>query len=245
MIKVEVCVESLESVLTAQRAGAHRVELNSGIGLGGLTPTLNLLKQVRVKTQLPIICMVRPRAGDFCYTEHELELMLVEAKVLMECGADGLAIGVLDAQRRVSQDAVAKFKDICGDGELVFHRAFDCVVDLWQAASELIKLGVDRILTSGGQNTAMAGKAQLADLQSEFGHQIEILPGSGIRSSNVAELVESTGCQQVHGTFATTVETGSLPSDINFNEPLGLASNQKKETNLEELNSVLSVLQSR
>ncbi|MEE2642594.1 MAG: copper homeostasis protein CutC [Planctomycetota bacterium] len=240
--QVEVCVESLGSALAAEAGGADRIELNSAIGLGGLTPTTTLLHQLRTRISLPVVCMVRPRAGDFCYSQNEFDLMASECSALLEAGAEGIAIGFLDPGRKIDRPRLKKFKSLCGDRELVFHRAFDCASDPSEAIRVLIDHGIQRVLTSGGAATAMQGRQQLHSLVNRFGDRIEILPGAGINSLNVVELVSETGCRQVHGTFAKTVESGSTLSEINFNQPLGLESNQMRESCEQEIRKVVQHL---
>lgn len=243
-IRLEVCVESLQSAVAAEQAGADRIELNSALPLGGLTPTVALLQQVRDGIELPVICMVRPRAGDFFYSPAEFDLMLYEAESLLAAGSDGLAVGCLDATGRIDGRRVEKLRQICQSRELIFHRAFDCTTDLDAAAQQLIDLGVDRILTSGGEETAIRGQSTIAKLQSKFGQQIEILPGSGISSQNVVELLQQTGCRQVHGTFRAVVRTGSqYKPPIHFNQMLGLAADEKYESCAEEIRRVIQRIQ--
>lgn len=239
---IEVCIESVESAEIAEQAGADRIELNSALALGGLTPTCQLLAQVRSRVELPIICMVRPRPGDFFYSAAEFERMLEEARALLNAGADGLAVGVLTGGNRIDLSRLAMIREVCHSKELVFHRAFDCVVDVDSALQQLIQAGVDRILTSGLSETAWEGRETIKQLISGYADQIEILPGSGIRPSNVVDLVRETGCQQIHGTFSHPVPTGAVASTINFNSIIGLASNEKMQTDAEQIRDIVSRL---
>lgn len=242
-IVLEVCIESVESAVVSEIEGADRIELNSAVALGGLTPTTSLLTAVKSRIDLPIICMVRPRPGDFFYTDDEFELMISEARQLLNAGADGLATGLLKTNGEVDTRRTGQLREVCNDKELVFHRAFDCSPDIMSAAGELVDLGIDRILTSGGEPTAVAGQAKIAELQAMFGHQIEILPGSGINHENVLSLLETTGCSQVHGTFRKPVSTGATcPGRLNFNEIIDLAANQKYESSSEEIQKVIKAV---
>jgi len=197
----EVCAGSVQDCINAQLGGADRVELNSALHLGGLTPSLAMLKLVKEKTSLKVICMDRPRAAGFCYDDVEIETMFEDAKILLENGADGISFGFLNSDATINVTETKKMVELIHQyqKEAVFHRAFDCVDDPMHAIKQLIDCGVDRILTSGLQPTAMQGASVLEKLQSEFGNQIELLAGSGINANNIRTLKEQTGIHQFHG----------------------------------------------
>ena len=197
----EVCAGSVQDCINAQLGGADRVELNSALHLGGLTPSLAMLKLVKEKTSLKVICMDRPRAAGFCYDDVEIETMFEDAKILLENGADGISFGFLNSDATINVTETKKMVELIHQyqKEAVFHRAFDCVDDPMHAIKQLIDCGVDRILTSGLQPTAMQGTSVLEKLQSEFGNQIELLAGSGINANNIRTLKEQTGLHQFHG----------------------------------------------
>ncbi len=197
----EVCAGSVQDCINAQLGGADRVELNSALHLGGLTPSLAMLKLVKEKTSLKVICMDRPRAAGFCYDDVEIETMFEDAKILLENGADGISFGFLNSDATINVTETKKMVELIHQyqKEAVFHRAFDCVDDPMHAIKQLIDCGVDRILTSGLQPTAMQGASVLEKLQSEFGDRIELLAGSGINANNIRALKEQTGLHQFHG----------------------------------------------
>ena len=197
----EVCAGSVQDCINAQLGGADRVELNSALHLGGLTPSLAMLKLVKEKTSLKVICMDRPRAAGFCYDDVEIETMFEDAKILLENGADGISFGFLNSDATINVTETKKMVELIHQyqKEAVFHRAFDCVDDPLHAIKQLIDCGVDRILTSGLQPTAMQGASVLEKLQSEFGNWIELLAGSGINANNIRALKEQTGLHQFHG----------------------------------------------
>ena len=197
----EVCAGSVQDCINAQLGGADRVELNSALHLGGLTPSLAMLKLVKEKTSLKVVCMDRPRAAGFCYDDVEIETMFEDAKILLENGADGISFGFLNSDATINVTETKKMVELIHQyqKEAVFHRAFDCVDDPMHAVKQLIDCGVDRILTSGLQPTAMQGASVLEKLQSEFGDQIELLAGSGINANNIRALKEQTGLHQFHG----------------------------------------------
>jgi len=197
----EVCAGSVQDCINAQLGGADRVELNSALHLGGLTPSLAMLKLVKEKTSLKVVCMDRPRAAGFCYDDVEIETMFEDAKILLENGADGISFGFLNSDATINVTETKKMVELIHQyqKEAVFHRAFDCVDDPMHAIKQLIDCGVDRILTSGLQPTAMQGASVLEKLQSEFGNRIELLAGSGINANNIRALKEQTGLHQFHG----------------------------------------------
>lgn len=197
----EVCAGSVQDCINAQLGGADRVELNSALHLGGLTPSLAMLRLVKEKTSLKVVCMDRPRAAGFCYDDVEIETMFEDARILLENGADGISFGFLNSDATINETETKKMVELIHQyqKEAVFHRAFDCVDDPMHAIKQLIDCGVDRILTSGLQPTAMQGASVLEKLQSEFGDQIELLAGSGINANNIRTLKEQTGLHQFHG----------------------------------------------
>ena len=197
----EVCAGSVQDCINAQLGGADRVELNSALHLGGLTPSLAMLRLVKEKTSLKVVCMDRPRAAGFCYDDVEIETMFEDAKILLEHGADGISFGFLNSDATINVTETKKMVELIHQyqKEAVFHRAFDCVDDPMHAIKQLIDCGVDRILTSGLQPTAMQGTSVLEKLQSAFGDQIELLAGSGINANNIRTLKEQAGIHQFHG----------------------------------------------
>lgn len=203
---IEICTGSLSDCIAAYEGGADRVELNSAMFLGGLTPTVATLKLVKRHCPgLKIISMVRPRAAGFCYDETEYEVCFLEAKELLEAGSDGIVFGFLNNDLTIRIDRTSKMvKLIKSYGkEAVFHRAFDCVSDQDVAIKQLIESGVDRVLTSGGYPTAIEGVEQIAYLQENYGNSIEILAGSGVRTSNAMEIIEKTKVTQIHSSCSS------------------------------------------
>lgn len=197
---IEVCCGSYDDALASYRGGAKRIELNSALYLGGLTPSLASLILTKKNTDLKVITMVRPRAAGFCYTNEEYETMKLDATLMLENGADGIAFGCLTKDGEIDVDQTKEIIDIIKsfNGEVVFHRAFDCVSDADKAMNILIELGVDRVLTSGLKSKAMDGIDMIKHLQQEYGDRIEILAGSGMNASNAKEMMEKTGISQVH-----------------------------------------------
>ena len=197
---IEVCCGGYYDALQAYKGGAKRIELNSALHLGGLTPTIGSLILTKQNTDLKVICMDRPRSAGFHYDEIDFETMKADAHALMRNGADGIAFGCLDAEGNIDVEQTRQIIEIIRNyhGEVVFHRAFDCVADPYQSIEILIDLGVDRILTSGLKAKAMQGKDLIRDLQKKYGDRIELLAGSGMNASNAKEMMDDTGIFQVH-----------------------------------------------
>lgn len=197
---IEVCCGGYYDALQAYKGGAKRIELNSALHLGGLTPTIGSLILTKQNTDLKVICMDRPRSAGFHYDEIDFETMKADAHALMRNGADGIAFGCLDVEGNVDVEQTRQIIEIIRNyhGEVVFHRAFDCVADPYQSIEILIDLGVDRILTSGLKAKAMQGKDLIRDLQKKYGDRIELLAGSGMNASNAKEMMDDTGIFQVH-----------------------------------------------
>lgn len=216
---LEACVTSVADAVVAVKNGAQRLELNVGIELGGLTPTVGLLGQVKEAVDVPVLVMVRPRAGGFCYSPSEKRLMVRDAHALLDLGADGIVTGGLSDDGLIDYRLIESLRDVCRERELVFHRAFDLLQKQGEAIEELVALRVNRVLTSGCEATALEGFACIAELLRISNGRIEILPGGGISSETVGELLKKTGCTQVHGTFkvmqtdpAGSVCSGSYPA---------------------------------
>ena len=197
---VEICCGGYEDALAAYRGGAKRIELNSALYLGGLTPSVGTLLLTKQHADLKVIVMVRPRGAGFCYGDADFAVMQADAEQMMKNGADGIAFGCLDKEAGLHEAQIRAIVEIVKryHGEAVFHRAFDCVSDQDGAMEKLIEMGIDRVLTSGGRPKAMDGAARIAALQKKYGDRIEILAGSGVNADNAAELMEKTGIRQVH-----------------------------------------------
>jgi|TARA_B110000495_G_C22883178_1_gene515071 copper homeostasis protein len=200
-ILLEACVCSVSDAVSAVEHGADRLELNVAIELGGLTPTVGLLQQVKEAVDVPVLAMVRPRAGGFRYSTGEQRLMRRDAHALLKDGADGIVVGAMTQLGTVDVRLMQNLKVACGARDLVFHMAFDSLPDREAAIEDLIRCGVCRVLTSGGCKTAFEGSAVISELQTFANDRLEILPGGGVTAENVRSLIQLTGCRQVHGSF--------------------------------------------
>ena len=199
-IVLEICCGSADDCVEAARGGADRVELNSALFLGGLTPTAGTLRAARAECGIPIMAMIRPRAGGFCYTAREFAAMEADARELMELCADGIVFGCLNDDGTPDMARNARLARMARDmgRQAVFHRAIDVVPD-WRAALDtLVDAGFDRVLTSGQMPSAPLGLDVIAEMVDYARGRIEILPGAGINQRNIRSVLSATGCTQAH-----------------------------------------------
>jgi len=211
-ILLEIVASTVEDCIAAESGGADRIELCAAIATGGQTPSLGTLIEAKRCVQIPVMAMVRPRAGGFCYSEEDFAVMRRDAALLIENGADGIVFGMLHADGRVDTKLCAEMVAIASGRQTVFHRAFDVAADPLRSLDELIDVGITRVLTSGQKETAYEGRELIRRLNRQAGRQIEVLPGGKVRANNVLELVEETGCTQVHMTAFSAQIENSNPS---------------------------------
>ncbi len=205
MVLFEVCVEGVDGVLAAAEAGAKRVELCASLFTGGLSPSPGTVAEAVKIPDVDIMCMVRPREGDFCYTDAEFATMLSDIEAYKAAGVSGVVFGVLMPDGTIDKLRTAALVARARPMLVTFHRAFDVTVDSYAALEDLISLGIDRVLTSGQAATAPLGAEVIAKLVEQAAGRIIILPGCGIEPGNVVELIRATGVTEVHATaFAKT-----------------------------------------
>ena len=197
-ILMEVCCGSADDVIEAWKGGANRVELNSNLFQGGLTPTVGCLQVVKQYVDIPVMTMVRPRAGGFCYTDIEYQTMKADARALLANGSDGLVFGFLHEDGTVNEERTKEFIRLTEGKPTVFHRALDVTPDWKRALDVLLKLGVTRVLTSGQASDVFLALETIKEMIEYADGAIEILPGAGITLENVQRVVQLTGCSQIH-----------------------------------------------
>ncbi len=195
---LEVCCGSVEDVLQAERGGADRVELNACLFHGGLTPSIGELITVKQLSKLPVMTMVRPRQGGFCYTDAEYRTALADAEQLLAHGADGLVFGFLKADGSLDVERTKRLAQMAGTKTKVFHRAIDVAADWKKMLGQLIELGIDRVLTSGLAPDVFYGIDVIREMMDFAQGAIQILPGAGVNLKNVDRIIEVTGCDQIH-----------------------------------------------
>ena len=197
---LEVCCGSADDVIQAHRAGAHRVELNSNLFHGGLTPTVGSLLVAKRETGMKIMTMVRPREGGFCYTDAEFATAVEDAGQLLANGTDGLVFGFLHQDGTLDLERTKILARLAQDAgkETVFHRAIDVVPDWKQTLDALIDLGITRVLTSGQEPDVSFGTQTVREMIQYAAGRIQILPGAGITARNMDRIISETGCDQIH-----------------------------------------------
>ncbi len=197
-VTLEICCGSADDVIEAYQGGANRVELNSNLFQGGLTPTVGSLEVAKEAVNIPIMTMIRPRAGGFCYSDADFLVAKADAKALLQYGADGLVFGFLHPDGTVDVERSRALMDIAGDKPTVFHRALDVTPDWKKALETLIDLGVTRVLTSGQQSNVFFALETISEMIRFVDGAIDILPGAGITLENAKRVVQETGCTQIH-----------------------------------------------
>lgn len=233
-ILLEIVCAAMDDAVEAQAGGADRIELGSAASLGGLTPSLGTLIEVKRRTSLPVVAMVRPREGGFCYSHDEFVAMLRDTELFLSKGADGLVFGVLREDGSLDTERCRQINNLVRPREAVFHRAFDVVPDPAIALEELIDIGITRVLTSGQKRTALEGAPLIASLIQQARGRIEVLPAGRIRPDNVAEVVAATGCTQVHlSAFSRRIDPSVRNPDIRFGSDASLAGAEFERTDRE------------
>jgi copper homeostasis protein len=209
-ILLEICCGSIDDAIQAEKGGADRVELCSALFLGGLTPSVGTIQEAKTRLKIPVMVMVRPRGGGFCYTEAEIASMERDAEAAIDSAADGVVFGILQADGKIDAKRTKRMRQLIGKRQAVFHRAFDVTPDPFKALEQLVDLGITRILTSGQKDTVPEGTELIAKLIERAGKRIEILPGGGgLRPFNMREIMDKTGCRQVHMTAWGAVRDSS------------------------------------
>ncbi len=204
---IEACVDSVESALAAAKGGAKRVELCAALLEGGLTPSAGAIAITREKIDIGLHVIIRPRGGDFLYTGLEQDVMLRDIDTAKAEGADGVVIGILDAEGRVDVSRTGELVECARPMSVTFHRAFDMTREPFAALETLVGLGVDRILTSGQEESAMAGLDFLRELVERAGERVVIMPAGNIHESNVTKIANETRAKELHVTGFKDVDS--------------------------------------
>ncbi|MDM1046870.1 copper homeostasis protein CutC [Sphingobacterium hotanense] len=197
-IHLEICANSLSSAKEAQLGGASRVELCQNLENGGTTPSYGQIKLVREALEIGVHVLIRPRAGDFLYSDDEFAEIKEDILYCKEAGCDGVVIGILTKDGGVDKVRMQELVDLAKPMCVVFHRAFDRCAEPLKSLEDIIELGCDRILTSGLKNSAWEGRELIKALVDKADGRIEIMPGAGVDESNVKAIIEFTGVRSVH-----------------------------------------------
>jgi copper homeostasis protein len=204
---LEVCVDSVESAVAADRGGAFRVELCDNLLEGGTTPSAGAIAVARDLLAIKLHAMIRPRGGDFLYSPVELDVMRSDIATAKRLGCDGVVFGVLTEDGSVDVERMRELVDLARPLSVTFHRAFDVAHDPFEALDRLIELGVDRVLTSGQESSVVEGLDVLVELVRRAGERLVVMPGGGVTERNIAKVVAATRAREIHVTGKHTVES--------------------------------------
>lgn len=221
-MKLEICANSYQSALNAQEAGAHRIELCSELSVGGITPSYGLLKQVVDTLSIPVFVLIRPRSGNFTYSDEELDIMKQDIQLCKSIGCTGIVSGVLKEDSAIDVKRTKELIELSKPLEFTFHRAFDCVENPNKTLEQLIDLGADRVLTSGQEASAEKGLNVLKALNEISNNRITILAGGGISPENAKKFKEA-GFNEIHASASSKLET----DDSLFSQPLTYSDPEK------------------
>jgi copper homeostasis protein len=202
---LEICVETLAAALAAERGGADRIELCENLSVGGVTPSVELLRATRSQIHIPIFAMIRPRGGDFFYTADEVARMRSDILMAKECGMNGVVFGLLNAARLVDIDRTRELVALARPLPATFHRAFDEMPDSHAALESVMASGAARILTCGGNGDAEKGSTVIAELVEAAGSRIEIVAGGGINAANLESVLQRSDAREIHSGLSSTL----------------------------------------
>ncbi|MFK8297715.1 copper homeostasis protein CutC [Capnocytophaga cynodegmi] len=236
----EICASSFESARNAQLAGANRIELCSELGVGGVTPSYGLIKKVMDELSIENCVLIRPRSGNFTYTDEEFDVMLRDITFCRELGCKGVVTGVLNTDNTIDKERTQQLIEAAGDIDFIYHRAFDCVPNPEEALNLLKTLGVKRILTSGGKKSAVEGLDILKKLNQQAERKITIMPGGGINPQTILKIKEA-GFNEVH--FSGTVfEKSANEMPFSFNTASFLDESVRPISGIEQIKTIMNAL---
>lgn len=227
--KLEIIGFNIESCITAQDAGANRIELCASPGEGGTTPSYAFIKTAREKLQIDLYAMVRPRGGDFLYSGEDFEIMKKDVAICKENGCNGIVTGILTKEGKVDKKRCGQLIELAYPLKATFHRAFDRVNDPFQALEDVIDLGFERILTSGLKPKATEGAGLLSQLIKQSNERIIIMPGSGITSQNIISMAKTTGAREFHSSASISKKSKMEFVNDNMKESLDYIAANKDE----------------
>ena len=236
--KLEIIGFTIEGCIRAQQAGAHRIELCDSPADGGTTSSYGIIKAAREKLQIDLFPIIRPRGGDFLYSDDEYEIMKTDVKICKDMGCDGVVIGMLTKDGKVDKKRCGSLVDLAYPLGVTFHRAFDRAVDPFEALEDIIEIGCERILTSGQQPIALEGVALIKQLIEKTDDRIIIMPGSGVNSKNILQIAETTGAVEFHSSSRMKMKSG-----MEFNHPALNENLESMVVDEEEIKRMLASLQ--
>lgn len=234
--KLEVIAFNIESCLLAQKSGAHRIELCDNPGEGGTTPSFGFIKEARSVVNIELFPIIRPRGGDFLYSEVDFKIMKEDISVCKKMGCDGVVLGMLKEDGSIDTQRTTQLVELAYPMSVTFHRAFDRANHPYEALENIIDCGCERILTSGQKPTALEGISLIAALIKKAENRIIIMPGSGLRADNIKEIAQLSGATEFHSSARRSVE-----SEMKFNQ---LSMNENLKTTQLDMKEVASMVKS-
>jgi len=232
---LEVCIDSVESAIAAQKGGAQRVELCADLVRGGTTPSAGMIRCVRESVSIALHVMIRPRPGDFCFSDREFGVMMRDIETAKRLGVDGMVLGVLKSDRTVDVERTKQLLQAARPLSVTFHRAIDECPDITKAFDEIARLGFDRVLTSGGKSDVLAGADVLRELVKKSHGMPKVLAGGGVSFENVVEVVTRSGVREVHALTA-------LSSDLESQQQSGPGGRQMLRVDHEKVRMMVQLL---
>jgi copper homeostasis protein len=243
--KLEICVDSIESALNAQTAGAHRVELCNNLFEGGTTPSMGTISSARNNLTIGLHVLIRPRGGDFLYTDVEYDIMRRDIDFCGELGVDGIVIGILEKSGNIDVEKTAKLIESARPMSVTFHRAYDMCNDPKKGLEAVIASGANRLLTSGQKNRAEEGIELISKLIEKGGERIIIMPGSGISLSNIELIARTTGAREFHLTGRNVLESEMMfqKPNISMGGYSGMSEYSRKVADPDMIRSIIKILE--
>lgn len=235
---LEVCIEDIESIISAEKAGVNRIEFCTNLVEGGTTPSLGMFRIARKKSKLPFNIMIRPRGGDFLYSDVEFETMLENVHIFREEGADAIVFGILDSKGNIDINRSAKIIEKAKGLPITFHRAFDMVQNPEKSLDDLINLGINRVLTSGQAPTVTEGLDNIKKLMIQAKNRITIMPGCGINPSTFPLIHKTLQASEYHGTFSEYTE-----SKMEYRKPEMGYEYSRKHVSYETIKKIISLME--
>ncbi len=239
-MQLEICASNYHSAVNAQKAGAHRIELCSELALGGITPSYGLIKQVMEAIKIPVFVLIRPRSGNFNYTNDEFDIMKRDIQLCKDLGCAGIVSGILKVDNFIDKKRTGELIEFTRPLEFTFHRAFDWTPNPYEAMEQLIALNVNRILTSGQESSAEKGIFVLQQLKKLANGRINILPGGGINIENVL-IFKGGGFEEIHCS-ATVVKYAIASPKVPMNNPKFFAETIKSYSDVALIQSILNLI---
>jgi copper homeostasis protein len=244
MINMEVCANSVTSALAAEQGGAIRVELCANLAEGGTTPSYGEIAMAKKQLNIEVFPIIRPRGGDFLYSDLEFELMQEDIKICKSLKCEGIVTGILTAKGKIDRERCAVLLKLAKPMAVAFHRAFDMTDNLEEALEDLIELGFVRVLTSGGKASAAEGAAVLEKLVLQAGERIAVMPGAGIHIDNIASLIAQTGAKEFHGSARKKAGSAMIYRNNQLNMGLDSEEYQTLVTDADEVKKLLELANS-